>query len=472
MAELKRFSQQDPQWKSKSLGFDNSSTLGGYGCLLTSMTMVASTYGFDDTPDSMNEKMKAVSGFENAFVIPYLIAKALPGMIYRNYIECQNQPAPLSEIDAYLSQGKPVIVEVDYSPKEGLQNHWIVISAKKGDDYIIQDPWPYPVEDKEVTLSSSRYGFAGSAAQTVQAVLWLDGPAGAVTPPPPPKLDTSVVASFKVYASADDLAIRSQTLVSDATLVKRVKMNTEFSVLEADATAKPKVGQMNQWLPVKAADGTTGYVAAWYVGLAQGTAPVTPPVPAQPKVTTPSMVVKTTTDAVALRTKPETTDATLIKRLPLASELKVFETESEAKRKIGVMYEWLQVKDITGKDGVVAAWYVALAGASALGAKDQTPAAAPKFDVGEVQPLLLRTTQEGLALRNEPVITKDTLIKRLPLGAELIAIEPPDIAAPKIGRVGDWIHVRDVTGEEGYVAAWYVIERPEEPAPAAGPTDS
>jgi len=177
---------------------------------------------------------------------------------------------------------------------------------------------------------------------------------------------------------------------------------------------------------------------------------------------------------VALRTKPETTDATLIKRLPLASELKVFETESEAKRKIGVMYEWLQVKDITGKDGVVAAWYVALAGASALGAKDQTPAAAPKFDVGgyEVQPLLLRATQEGLALRSEPVITKDTLIKRLLLGAELIAIEPPDIAAPKIGRVGDWIQARDVTGEEGYVAAWYVVERPAEPAPIAGSNDS
>jgi hypothetical protein len=305
-------------------------------------------------------------------------------------------------------------------------------------------------------------------------------------------LDTSVVASFKVYANADDLAIRSQTLVSDATLVKRVKANTEFSVLEADATAKLKVGQMNQWLPVKAADGTTGYIAAWYVSLAKAavpatttaatstaattatTTPPTPPVQAQPKITTPSLVVKTTTDGVALRTKAETTDATLIKRMPLGSELKVFETESEAKRKIGTMYEWLQVQDVTGKAGVVAAWYVALTGNATLGVKPQTPTAPPHFDVmgGEVPPVLLRANEDGLALRSEPVITLTTLIKKLPVGTELIAIEPPDIAAPKIGRMGDWIHVKDVTGEEGYVAAWYVKERPADPIPVFGPADS
>ena len=116
MAELEHFSQQDPQWKSKPLGFDDSSPIGNYGCLLTCMAMVATGYGFDVTPDSLNEKMKAVGGFQGAYVMPYLIAKALPGMIYRDYRECNGQPAPLSEIDAYLAQGKAVIVEVDFSP--------------------------------------------------------------------------------------------------------------------------------------------------------------------------------------------------------------------------------------------------------------------------------------------------------------------------------------------------------------------
>ncbi|MBA4380501.1 MAG: hypothetical protein C0393_07500, partial [Anaerolinea sp.] len=83
---------------------------------------------------------------------------------------------------------------------------------------------------------------------------------------------------------------------------------------------------MNQWLAVKAPDGTAGYTAAWYVSLTRQTAPPpsptppTPPTPAAPKVTAPSVVVKTTTEGVALRTKPDTSDATLIKRLPLGSE--------------------------------------------------------------------------------------------------------------------------------------------------------
>ncbi|MBA4380500.1 MAG: hypothetical protein C0393_07495 [Anaerolinea sp.] len=218
MAEMKTFSQQDPAWKNTLLGLDKESTIGSYGCLLTSMTMVASVYGFDETPAALNDKMKSVAGFQNAYVIPRMLPSALPGLVYRNYIVCSNQPAPLAEIDATLAAGKPVIIEVDYSPKAGLQNHWIVLYAKRGDDYLIRDPYPFPPESKEVTLAS-RYGFAGSPAQVIQAALWLDGPAGAIpTPPPkPPQLDTGVYASFKVYATTEDLAIRSQTLVSNAT---------------------------------------------------------------------------------------------------------------------------------------------------------------------------------------------------------------------------------------------------------------
>src|SRR5208337_3681071 len=119
-------------------------------------------------------------------------------------------------------------------------------------------------------------------SQVILAALWLTGPAGPATPPVQPNLDTSVVASFKVYAAADGLAIRSQTLVSDATLLERLPLNSPLSVLEADATARAQIGQMNQWLPVKAADGTVGYAAAWYVSLTQQTPPPAASAPTQP----------------------------------------------------------------------------------------------------------------------------------------------------------------------------------------------
>jgi hypothetical protein len=470
MAALKQFSQQDPKWKGKLLGTDRESTIGSYGCLLTSISMVTSAYGFDVTPEQMNDKMRQAGAFQGAFVMPVYISKAVPGMRQVNYIECPSQPAPLAEIDSYLSAGKPVIVEVDYSPNAGLQNHWIVLTSKKGDDYVIQDPWPYPADAKETTLTS-KYGFAGKPAQIIQAALWLEGPEGQTAAPPAPKLDTSVAASFPVYATADDLAIRSQPLATDTTLIKRVPMNTEFKPLASDAEVKARIGQMNQWLPIQAADGTQGYVAAWYLALEKQA----PPAPAAAKpVPVNAVVVKTIADAVALRSRPDTSDATLLKRLPVGAELKVLDPPADVQRKVGVVYEWLNAQDVTGTQGVIAAWYVAVvSGLTAIGAQDQRETQPPSFEVGaEPLPVLLRAAEEDLALRSQPVVQESTLIKRLPLGAEMIALDPPDIAAGKIGRVGDWMHVRTVAGDEGYVAAWAVVERPGDPVPSAAPADS
>ena len=459
MINFTHYSQQDPKWSAKLLGFDNSTTIGVAGCLLTSMTMVCSYYGFNETPDTLNDKMKAVQGFQGPLIMPYLIAQALPGMVYANYIQSTNQPAPLTEIDAALAQNQPVIVEVDFSPQQGFQNHWIVLVSKQGSDYGIADPWPLPVDTKPVTLVS-RYGFGQTPSQIIKAALWLNGPTGPVTPPAQPNLDTSVVASFKVYATADGLAIRSQTLVSDATLIKRVPLNTQFSVLEADALAMPLIGQVNQWLPVKADDGTLGYVAAWYVSLTSQTPPVVAPAPV--------LVVNTISPGVALRSAPLVSFATLIKYLPLNAQLKVMEDATVAQAKVGVVNQWLQVQDITGTVGLVAGSCVAVGtGQAALGAVAQTtpaPAAAGSESVS----VLLSVTQDGLALRSAPVISDSTLIKHLVLGAELIATEPQETALPKIGQVGDWIQVRDITGAQGYVAAWYVILRPAAPLPPAG----
>jgi hypothetical protein len=44
----------------------------------------------------------------------------------------------------------------------------------------------------------------------------------------------------------------------------------------------------------------------------------------------------------------------------------------------------------------------------------------------------------------------------------MVVLEDPAFAEPKIGQMGEWLHVRDVTGAEGYVAAWYTVKRPDE----------
>jgi hypothetical protein len=68
--------------------------------------------------------------------------------------------------------------------------------------------------------------------------------------------------------------------------------------------------------------------------------------------------------------------------------------------------------------------------------------------------LKVKATVEAIALRSQPVVSDATLIKRLPLGTEFIAVEPN--AASKIGLNDQWLKVKDPTGTEGFVAAWFV----------------
>jgi hypothetical protein len=479
MAEIKQYSQTDPAWKSKLLGFSNKSTIGEFGCLLTSVSMLASGYSIDAPPEELNEKMKKVVGFSagTAFMIPGAVPAALPGMRYVTYINCENSPAPLAEIDAWLGRGKPVIIVADWSPQAGVQTHFMVVYGKQDDDYLVYDPYPFPVSKGKITLKNSKYAdIAGSKdpAKIITGVMYFDGPGAPLPPPPPPKLDKGVYASFPVYATADELAVRSQTLVAEHTLLKRVAINTEMKVLETDAAANAKIGQQNQWLAIKLPDGTEGYTAAWLVAKAKNAAA---PAPDKPPVAVPvpkdAPVVKTTVDALKLRSRPDSTDATILKVLPIGAELKVLETAAEVKRKVGTVYEWLKVADLQNMQGVVAAWYVDIVslGTEGFGPQAERRTAPHSFSVDEILPVLLRTTEEKVALRQFPYIAKETLIRRMPKDSELIAIEPPDSAARKIGELGEWIHVRDVNENEGYVAAWCVQERPEDPIPQVSPED-
>lgn len=462
MTELTVFSQMDPKWKNTLLGAANDSTIGKFGCLLTSMAMVASRYGFEDTPESLNDKMKAAGGFQGAYVIPAIMPQAVPGIVYRDYIQCRDQPAPLSQIDAYLAAGKPVIVEVDYSPAQGMQNHWIVLYARKDGDYLIRDPWPFPAETKEVTLTG-RYGFAGSPKEIIQAALWLDGPAG--KQPKAPKPSTKTVASFPVYAAAEELAFRRQPFIAPDNLIRRLALNTELQVLASDADANRLIGAVNEWLPVKDPAGDLGYVAAWYVAKtrqAPEEQPAAPP-PAGPSVPSGKIILRAQTDGLALRSAARIGDDTLIKRLPMNAELQALDPLAEVRRKLGVVYEWLKVKDVEGKEGFVAAWYVVPApGQTVLGADAQRQRKMGVLSADEpLPPLVVRAAAEGLALRRLPLIAGETLIARLPLESELIVLEDPQAAAAKIGQVGQWFHVRDVDNREGYAAAWYTKKRPE-----------
>ncbi len=156
MFETDALYQNDPKWKNVKLGNQSQETIGSWGCLVTSMTMVANGFGFDETPETINEKMKSAGGFQGALVIPAVLPSICPGLVYKGYHPCEDSPAPMAQIDAAISTGKPVIAQVDWSPKAGLQTHWIVLYAKAGDDYYMKDPYRYSGDSPDKKLKSPR----------------------------------------------------------------------------------------------------------------------------------------------------------------------------------------------------------------------------------------------------------------------------------------------------------------------------
>jgi len=99
----------------------------------------------------------------------------------------------------------------------------------------------------------------------------------------------------------------------------------------------------------------------------------------------------------------------------------------------------------------VAAWYVKYAGGTTA-----QQAAATTSSTGAVTggPLKVKATAEAVALRKQPIVSDATLIQRVPIGTEFTVTEPNGEA--KIGKNDQWLKVKDPTGTEGVVAAWFV----------------
>ena len=150
-------------------------------------------------------------------------------------------------------------------------------------------------------------------------------------------------------------------------------------------------------------------------------------------------------EELSMRSQPLIAPETLMRRVPVTEMLVSTEPASAAIPKVGVVNQWLKVRDASNKEGFVAAWYVKYASGT------QTPASSAPATGGVLK---VKATAEGIALRKMPIVSDSTLIKRLPLGTEFTVTETGGEA--KVGKNDQWLKVKDPTGTEGYVAAWFV----------------
>ncbi len=276
--------------------------------------------------------------------------------------------------------------------------------------------------------------------------------------------------ALNVYITADSLAFRAQPFIEN-NILRRLPIQTKLIALDPADEAKKKIGVDNQWLEVEEpVRKEQGYVAAWFVSTEPPIVPDITAVPGQtqtqPEQPKPDgFVVYVSGDNLAVRSSPMIGN-NLVKRVPINTQFLVLDPEFSAKQKFGKQDQWLKVRDISGDEGYVAAWCLSMYEyIPPLGPVPATPASPPsaakiETSSSETETLIVRTTVSDLAFRSQPIILGTTLIKRLPLSTELLVLDPAAEAAAKIGVVNNWIKVRDIQGNEGYVAAWYVVRSP------------
>ncbi|KRT67624.1 MAG: hypothetical protein XU08_C0001G0030 [candidate division WWE3 bacterium CSP1-7] len=122
------YNQRDARWFYTAMGYSRLAT-GEYGCLVTSMAMVASHYGKNINPGDISSTPSAF--FSNTAWLNYSFT------VRGVYMSRTERYSGLNRtvIDRELAAGRPVVVAVMNF------GHYVVIKGKSGSQYIMNDPW-------------------------------------------------------------------------------------------------------------------------------------------------------------------------------------------------------------------------------------------------------------------------------------------------------------------------------------------
>jgi hypothetical protein len=213
------------------------------------------------------------------------------------------EPSVNGYLQKRMLQGAELICLEDKAKakaKIGARGQWIQAQDAQGDQGYVA-AW-------YVSDSKAKPAVASSTA--------VSAPAPKSAPIPP--------GAIALYPTAE-ISLRAQPSTGGA-VMRYVPAAEQLISLEAANQTIPKVGVDGQWIKVRGADKQEGYVAAWFVKYAGGSA-----AGAASATANKSGKVHTTAEMVSLRKEPVVSDATLIKRVPINYEFTIAEPGGEAK---------------------------------------------------------------------------------------------------------------------------------------------
>lgn len=127
------FSQDDPRWRDDFIGVSNS-TIGDYGCALTSVAMVFKYHGIDINPQILARQPIFVRD-----LISWPTQWRFLDLDYNSTHESGGlSQADWNRIDREIAAGNPVIVFIRALGRNA--GHYVVIHSKDAHGYIVHDP--------------------------------------------------------------------------------------------------------------------------------------------------------------------------------------------------------------------------------------------------------------------------------------------------------------------------------------------
>jgi len=121
------YNQRDSEWGNSFMG-SSQLTMADYGCLVTSVAMMATHAG-------KNLKPSDIANTPSAFFSPNAQTALLYWQFSVNGININLNNFPVSQLDQKLSSG-PVIVGLYSGP-----DHYVVLKSGSGGNYIMNDPF-------------------------------------------------------------------------------------------------------------------------------------------------------------------------------------------------------------------------------------------------------------------------------------------------------------------------------------------
>jgi len=137
--------QRDSRWTNQRLGTVDGITLGAYGCYVTSLAMVAGSYGHHITPAALDDVLTNRNVYANGDMMPDdALARVYPDLRLERVYEWSGVPADLGVL-ARLARDPALAVvlglDFDADPTDGIQTHFVTMQTCDGRAVWIDDPW-------------------------------------------------------------------------------------------------------------------------------------------------------------------------------------------------------------------------------------------------------------------------------------------------------------------------------------------